>query len=254
MLIDAFTFNNELDLIEKRLEYLYNYVDRFLIVESNYTHSGKEKPLYFENNLSRFERFKDKISLHSLLVDKTYNFSDPWNLEKYQRDSIASYLNDNSDDDLIMVSDADEIPNRDMIEAAKKMMIDRNIVRFEQTMFWYNLSTKMVNPHWWLKSYMTTKKYLIANGASHLRLVCENTDGGIHSGWHLSYFMQPEKIITKLEDFAHQELNTDYFKDISRINSCINSRKDLFDRDDHEFVEVDPNEFFPPDFISIFAK
>ena len=46
MLIDAFTFNNELDLIEKRLEYLYNYVDRFLIVESNYTHSGKEKPLY----------------------------------------------------------------------------------------------------------------------------------------------------------------------------------------------------------------
>ena len=91
-IVDALTFNKELDLLEGRLEYLYNHVDYFLIVESNYTHTGKEKPLYFAENASRFAKYADKILPCRLIVDKNYDFTDSWKLENQQRDFISLCL------------------------------------------------------------------------------------------------------------------------------------------------------------------
>ena len=61
MIFDCFTFFNELELLELRLELLSTVVDRFIIVEASKTHSGLGKPFYFEENRARFSRFEDKI-------------------------------------------------------------------------------------------------------------------------------------------------------------------------------------------------
>ena len=58
MILDCFTFFNELDLLEGRLEYLYNSVDYFILVESNLTHSGKAKPMIFIQNIERFKKYQ----------------------------------------------------------------------------------------------------------------------------------------------------------------------------------------------------
>ena len=62
MIADCFMFFNEFDILEGRLEYLYDVVDRFVIVESNRSHSCKTKPLYLKENMSRYKKYKDKIT------------------------------------------------------------------------------------------------------------------------------------------------------------------------------------------------
>ena len=61
MIVDSFIFFNEFDILEGRLEYLYDHVDYFVIVESNLTFSGNTKPLYFMNNMSRYKKYLDKV-------------------------------------------------------------------------------------------------------------------------------------------------------------------------------------------------
>jgi beta-1,4-mannosyl-glycoprotein beta-1,4-N-acetylglucosaminyltransferase len=254
-IVDALTFNKELDLLEGRLEYLYNHVEYFLIVESNYTHTGKEKPLYFAENASRFAKYADKILPCRLIVDKNYDFTDSWKLENQQRDFISLCLDSFDANDVIMVSDADEIPDRSQFANLRELMKSNNIVRFNQRMFYYNLSTRLASFPTWGASYAAKKHYLNAKTANGLRMGCrEETDGAINAGWHLTYFMAPEQIKNKLESFAHSVYNTDYYKDLVRIQACIEERRDLFDREDHEFEEVDPDTYFPEEFLEVFDK
>ncbi len=159
-IVDALTFNKELDLLEGRLEYLYNHVDYFLIVESNYTHTGKEKPLYFAENASRFAKYADKILPCRLIVDKNYDFTDSWKLENQQRDFISLCLDSFDANDVIMVSDADEIPDRSQFANLRELMKSNNIVRFNQRMFYYNLSTRLASFPTWGASYAAKKHYL----------------------------------------------------------------------------------------------
>jgi len=254
-IIDAFTFNNEIDIVKARLEYLYDHVDQFLIVESNYTHTGTEKPLNFANNLSQFAKYRNKISLRCLSVDKEYDFTDSWKLENAQRNFIGMCVDEYSNDDIIMVSDADEIPDRSVFSQLKLMMKTHDIVRFNETMFYYNLSTRLTSFPFWGASYAAKKSYLTAKGANNLRMgLREDSDGGLSAGWHLTYFMTPAQIKSKLESFAHNMYNTDYYKDLERLQECIDERKDLFDREDHHFEEVDPETYFPEEFLRIFSK
>ncbi len=128
-------------------------------------------------------------------------------------------------------------------------------VRFNQRMFYYNLSTRLTSFPYWGASYAAKKHYLNAKTANGLRMGCrEQTDGDIIAGWHLTYFMTPEQIKNKLESFAHNVYNTDYYKDLGRIQTCITERKDLFDREDHEFEEVNPDTYFPEEFLEVFSK
>ena len=113
MLYDAFLFYNEMRLLEIRLNELKNVVDRFVIVESNITFQGKPKPLYFWDNRDRFSAFQDRI-IHVPVVDMPAT-DDPWQREYYQRNCIARGLTDCSSDDVIMISDADEIPKADVV-------------------------------------------------------------------------------------------------------------------------------------------
>ena len=110
---DCFLFFNELDLLELRLLTLDSVVDRFVVVESDITHSGRRKPLFFKDNRNRFSRWLHKIEHY---VPKNHPVSsDPWTNERWQRDRIADVLRP-SPQDIITYGDADEIPRPDVYQ------------------------------------------------------------------------------------------------------------------------------------------
>ena len=141
MIYDCFTFFNELDLLEIRLHTLDKVVDKFVLVEATKTHQDKPKPLHFLNNQSRYQQFKHKI-IHVVVDDYPSYFSKlrkptSWDLEKHQRNQIQRGLVNCSPDDVVIVSDLDEIPNPAKITAFK----DREGVQvFRQLNFYYYLN------------------------------------------------------------------------------------------------------------------
>jgi hypothetical protein len=123
MIYDCFYLLNELDLLEIRLNILDPYVDKFVILESNETFSGVPKPLHFKENEERFKKWKDKIIYYvvddypndTTLYDMAYNSpntgdkSDFWLEEFYQKESLQKALVGLDDEDLVFISDVDEI-------------------------------------------------------------------------------------------------------------------------------------------------
>ena len=116
MIYDCFPFFNELDVLDIRLHVLNDVVDKFVIVEASFTHTGNPKDFIFEQNKGRFADFADKI-IHIKLTEKP----DPpscgipderkWFLENFQRNAIVQGLSAAKPTDIIMVSDCDEIPD-----------------------------------------------------------------------------------------------------------------------------------------------
>ncbi len=105
---DCFMFNHELDILEIRLNELYDYVDHFVLVECAETHQGKPKPFYFEQNKNRFAQYNNKI-IH-IKVTERLQTDDLWLREGWQRNQILRGLYHCFVDDIIMISDLDEIP------------------------------------------------------------------------------------------------------------------------------------------------
>ena len=117
---DCFTFFNELELLELRLKILSPYVDYFGLVESNVTHRGKSKPLYFDLNKENFSAYKDKIIYLKLNTNTKETHPYDWSIENLQRNTILNGLNNCQDNDLIIISDLDEIPNPKILQQIKE--------------------------------------------------------------------------------------------------------------------------------------
>ena len=110
MIFDCFTFFNELNILEIRLNELTEVVDWFVLVEATKTFQGQDKPLYYLENKNLFEEFNDKI-IHIVVefperIDNEYGRTKSlaWGREQYQRDQIARGLNAAKSDDLVIIS------------------------------------------------------------------------------------------------------------------------------------------------------
>lgn len=270
MIIDCFSFCNELEILECRLDYLNSYVDHFVIVESDNTYSGNKKELNFELNKSRFEKFLNKIT-YLPYVNINRSMNDFWTFEAKQRDYISIGLEKFSPDDIVIVSDVDEIPNPKVFKHVIEFLNEEkgNLARLVQSMFLYNLRTKQISS--WERSYMAKVATVLEQTPNWLR---SRDDKNIYhnftirpdkiydkvcaqrfenGGWHLSYFMNIDEIVKKIESFSHTELNNDYMKDKNRIQKCIDEGTDLFDRP-IPFMKIDINEEFDLEFLSIFER
>ena len=124
-IFDCFMYFDEDLLLDLRLNILNDFVDKFIIIESNLTHTGKFKKLKFDIN--KFEKFKHKISyypLEKLEIDKNLKLKKNWSqhhlIDQSIRNSISKYLTDASDNDWIIISDIDELPNPDVIQNFNK--------------------------------------------------------------------------------------------------------------------------------------
>lgn len=146
MVYDSFTFFNELDLLEIRLNVLKDVVDKFVIVEAGETHTGKPKPFYFEENRDRFAAFEDKIIY--VKIEKFPSICNTsWARENWQRNRIDEGLRGRAkDDDLILISDLDEIPEPSLVA---KDVPERGVTVYDQRYYAFYLNYDNVRQLYW---------------------------------------------------------------------------------------------------------
>ena len=156
-IIDCFIFYNEIDILNYRLNILNDVVDYFVIVESTYTFAGHKKQLFFLENKHLFDRFKEKI-IHVIVYDIPYKYphinyinNEQWKNEFFQRNSISHGLEklELEDDDIIMITDADEIPDPNTLNIIKQNKISIDIFCLEMDYYYYNLHNRFDNK--WIK-------------------------------------------------------------------------------------------------------
>ena len=226
---DCLQYYDEDFLLDLRLNVLNKYVKKFIITEATYSHNGTKKKLNFDIN--RFDKFKDKITY--LVVDKAppkilefvngeaegeknkKSILNGMARDYFQRENLARGLQDVDDNDVVMISDLDEIPNLENVDLSK---IKNKIIIFKQKMLYYKLNLLYENFIWhgtkackkknfvspqWLRN-IKAKKYpkwrfdLFFSKKKYTDLFfIEN------GGWHFTYLKSPEDLEKKLLNFAH---------------------------------------------------
>ena len=238
-LIDCFTFYNELDMLELRLTELYDVVDKFILVESDLTHKGENKRLFFEENKWRYEKWIDKIIHVKIQFPKHL---DVWGREKYQRNSFmpSLYSLGLSNDDIVVISDLDEIPDYGTLNYIKTSYQMKGLFKLEMDHYWASIYNKLISPDKWYHAKIVDWETLKGRTPDDCRLDfnCQWWEKG---GWHLSYFGGPEIIINKINSTAHQELNQERFKIKDEVIRKVKEGLDLFD-EWRRFIKIDPEE------------
>jgi len=250
MIIDAFPFYNELDLVEKRIQYLDDSVDFFLICESDHTYMRKQKPLFFQENLERFAAYKNKIILKPYIVDVNAPYVKGWDYEADQRNFLGNFIESNfAKDDVILFSDADEIPNKDRFDEIVEKLKSVDLVTLEQETFFMNLNYREVGLCYRARALKTN--ILKRANVFDLRFNLGPDNLVQKAGWHLSYFFSLETMIKKVESYSHDEYNNSHFKDPDRIKKCIEQRVFPFAMN-HRPLEIPDPSMFTDEFLQHF--
>jgi len=236
-IFDCFMYHNEDTILDLRLNYLNEFVDYFVIVESIYNHKGEKKKLNFD--IQKYLKFKNKIRyliLNELPLNiETVNNSDSegeksrkyilngYKRDHFQRNYIKKGIEDGSSEDIILISDIDEIPNLKEINFDS---IKNKLILFNQKMCYYKFNLYQKNYNWvgsrackkknllspqWLrdikaKSYSFWRLDVLFSNKKYIDIFfVEN------GGWHFSYLNSPQLIDEKLRSYAHHreyELNS----------------------------------------------
>ena len=238
---DCCTYNNEELVLDIRLNYLNKFVKKFIIVESKFTHQGKKKDKFF--NIKNFKKFENKIKY--FLFDKFPDNLSNWGRENFQRNFHKNTIQDLHDDDYIMISDIDEIPNMGKI---------RNINNFKYTVFeqlnfslkfnsvnkthlkWYGTrmcKKKNLKSPQWLRTLKVHKKYSVFR----IDKIFSKTYYSKFKifkdcGWHFGWLMKPNEIVQKVNSYSHTEHNIPLYNDSSYIEKCIKNQINFLDKND----------------------
>tara|TARA_Y100000590_G_scaffold96689_1_gene109870 strand:+ start:1010 stop:1906 length:897 start_codon:yes stop_codon:yes gene_type:complete len=254
-IFDCTTFYNENLILEARFNILNEYVDKFVITESAYSHSGEKKEFNFD--FSRFEKFKDKIiylKIEEEPKDLTYNLKDGKKTEEgahirlnaikriaHQRNFLNEGIIDASKDDLILYSDNDEIPN---LEFFQTNQIKNEIMIFNQKMFYYKFNLFCDRYEWfgtkgckkknlidfdWLRNVKARKYpfYRIDTFVSKTKYV--NVNIIKNGGWHFSQLKKPEEIYKKLTNAEDHLEFKETKKTLSDIEDLVKRKVILYD-------------------------
>ena len=245
-IIDCFTFYNELDMLEFRLEELNEIVDYFVLVECIKTQVNNDKELYFLNNKDRYTKFLDKI-IHIIVKDNIPQTSNPWDIENYQRRCIDQGIKqlDLKSEDIIIISDLDEIPDSNTLLSIINDKGINGVYSLEQDLYYYNLNCK-IHSKWYHPKILNYGNY--NNDPQSIRDWGPNVNGHFEKGgWHLSYFGDVEFIKNKIRNFAHQEFNNDFILNDERITKQIKNCGSLFDNDisNSKYIDIKDNTYLP---------
>jgi beta-1,4-mannosyl-glycoprotein beta-1,4-N-acetylglucosaminyltransferase len=230
-------------------------------VEARQTFVGKEKQLYYLQNKDKYKEFHDKI-IH-IVVDLPHKYpldiskGEQWVNEKFQRDCIKNGLEqlNLSDEDIIIISDLDEIVDPVTLGKIKDGEIQVSLNSLEMQFYYYNLNT-LSNSLWSYAKALTFKNYNESNMVcSKIRLLdnCPKIEKG---GWHLSYFGDSKFIKNKIEHFSHQEFNNESYTNLDTIESRMSSGQDIYGRWYCGFkrIPISENLYLPPEYKKYLTK
>jgi len=212
LIIDAFPFHDELDVLEMRLTELYDTVDYFVLVEAEVTHQDRPKPSYYLDNGERFKQWADKIvPVWATGLPTAQDAPDPWAREHAQREHIAAGLATIgvTDKDVVLQSDVDEVPRALHVRNARP----QSFVGFEQRgHFW---AVDWLYEPGWRGTVAGTVESIHALHQSHPFGSMRNTRNlaGLtvlpDAGWHFSWLGGPERATRKVNSFCHPEVEGD---------------------------------------------
>ena len=247
-------FDEEI-VLDLRLNTLDRYVDYFVIVESTFTHRGDRRNLKF--NHKKFEKFKDKIIY--LTFDKephgieavNENDNEAEKSRKYilnaakrengQRDHIRNGLQKASPEDLILISDVDEIPNLEQINLNN---LKEKILMFQQDMFYYKFDLKLPNMIWsgtkgcrkkdlispqWLRNVKDKKYSLLRLDIIFSKIKYNSIKFIKNGGWHFSNIKSPKEIEHKLKSYLHHREFDEEPLSLDQIDSIIKNKQAIYD-------------------------
>jgi len=252
VIFDCFQYFNEEHVADLRFNILNEFVDSFVIVESTINHQGKPKELHFDIN--KYKKFKDKI-IYIVVDDAPEDIKKPHVggeslVEQHQRNSIQKGLKNCHDNDLVILSDVDEIPDLNKLN-----LFDKNkYAVFSQKMFMYKLNLLNLNENNWHGSKICLKKNLKSpqwlrnlkfkkypfwriDKPRNLQII---KDGG----WHFAYLQNPRNISKKIRSFAHGEFNRDDIVNEKNIRLKIEKNEDVFGRG-YRIKKIEMDESFP---------
>ena len=253
-IFDCFMYFDEDIVLDVRLNYLDKYIDQFIIIESEYNHKGEKRTPLFDIN--KFKKFENKIKyiltndippgIENLNVDdnesEIYRKSifNAWKRENLQRNQISAGLSDAQEEDWVIISDLDEIPN---LSGIKLKDTNDNFVFFKQDMMYYKFNLRLENYTWigskackmknlespqWIRDIKDRKynwwrvdTYFSKRKYSNILFV-EN------GGWHFSYLKRPKDIEKKLKSYLHHidyDMNPVGEKGIQEM---INNKKTIY--------------------------
>jgi beta-1,4-mannosyl-glycoprotein beta-1,4-N-acetylglucosaminyltransferase len=240
MIVDCFIFFKEFQLLEARVKYLAPLVDRFLIVESAFTFTGVTKPLklkeYIQDYLAQYaekivvlenseylteQNFDSLVCGSSLcpgsikelnqIRDTIHHNATTWLNDGYQRELLGNLvMKHTKHQDIILISDVDEIPSSDFIQALKP---------YENTLAFASMTQHRYDIHFldqepWIGTVATNRETLMTRGINECRFFTKRRLAGSdvvrysHGGWHFTSFGSPAEIRQKIYAWGHQELNT----------------------------------------------
>ena len=254
-IFDCFMYFDEDLLLDLRLNYLDKFIDKFIIIECSYNHKGEEKKPHF--NIEKYKKFKKKIEYIFLkeqpedveqikIDDKESEINVKYILnavkrENFQRNYIKKCLSGASENDWIIISDLDEIPNLKDINFNN---INEQFIFFKQDMMYYKFNLKLENFTWIGTRACRMKNLKSPQWLRNIKdrpypwwrldtLFSKNKYRNIkfinNGGWHFSYLKSPEEIEKKLKSYLHHreyELNP---LGVNKIKNLIKQKKTVYD-------------------------
>lgn len=242
MIYDCFIFYNELDLLEIRLEELKDVVDFFVLVEATKTFTNRPKKLYYNENKHLYGKFVDRI-IHIVVDDLPVTPKDTWENQFHQRNAISRGLTNCQPEDIILISDVDEIPRASVVEG-----FTGDMALLEQNFYYYKLNCLSTSEKWTIPSILRYR--LMTTPQIIRRLWYDPVNRKAipiipNAGWHFSYLGNAEHIRTKLESFSGQDLVTDELRNLSNISEKMEGGIDLFNRPGKVWQYVEIDESYP---------
>ena len=254
-IFDCFMYFDEEILLDLRMNILDKYVDYFVIVESTFTHKGEERKLHF--NHKRFKKFENKIiylvydekpkDIKEILKnDIEPDISNKFIInallrENAQRNFIINGLKDADDDDYILVSDVDEIPNLEEVDFSK---INQKILLFRQDMFYYKFNLNLPNFSWtgtkgckkrnfispqWLRNIKDRKYNFLRFDTFFSKTKYMNIKIIDNGGWHFTNLKNAKEIEYKLKSYLHhREFDLEPL-DVQGIKKIMNNKQAIYD-------------------------
>ena len=234
---DCFQYFNEDHTLDLRMNILDKYVDYFIISESTKTHQGKDKKINFD--IKNFKKYEKKIIFVIADYDREKKFFNHTGgesrIEQHQRNNLINGLKNANDNDLIILSDSDEIPD---LTKLKQIKSKTKFTAFSQKMFMYKINLQNLEESNWIGSKICLKKNFITpqrlrdlkfKNYPFWRIDKLNMQV-INGGWHFSFLQTPQDIAIKIKSYSHGEFNIDENTNEEKIKQKIRDNKDIFDR------------------------
>jgi len=254
-IFDCFMYFDEEVVLDLRLNILDKYVDYFVIVESIFTHKGDKRELQF--NHEKFKKFKDKIiyivydqhpsNIEEITNDDNHDVKSHKYIfnalyrENGQRNFIQMGLDKANGEDLILVSDVDEIPNLEDLSMEK---IGQNIILFRQDMFYYKFNLKLPNLIWtgtkgckkknllspqWLRNIKDKKYSFYRLDTFFSKTKYTNIEFIDEGGWHFSNIKTAAEIEYKLKSYLHHREFDENPMTKDEIKKIIENKQAIYD-------------------------